>query len=45
MIRQKISFAADLVTAGAYKEAVAQLVPTRVFAAIFNIRFATDTML
>jgi len=45
MIKQKLSYASDLARDGFYKQALAQLVPTRVFAAIFNIWFATNTTL
>lgn len=45
MIRQRISYAADLARAGIYKEAIAQLVPASVFATIFNIWFATESTL
>ncbi len=45
MIKQKLSYASDLARDGFYKQALAQLVPIRVFAAIFNIWFATNTTL
>ncbi len=45
MIKEKLSYASDLARDGFYKQALAQLVPTRVFAAIFNIWFATNATL